>query len=119
MPALAPGTLTNIITRSEHRHVFVLFDVLLLVVTALCVPHLVRPFFAAAYSQALDKAYLLKAYWPKEPESESYHSRRLREHRKRLTIRSDIQICSMNINADMYRPSRLGSGRSPRGTGEV
>ncbi|WP_338924390.1 hypothetical protein V0M98_32780 (plasmid) [Pseudomonas silesiensis] len=81
--------------------------VLLLVVTALCVPHLVRPFFAAAYSQALDKAYLLKAYWPKEPESESYHSRRLREHRKRLTIRSDIQICSMNINADMYRPVEI------------
>jgi hypothetical protein len=79
----------------------------LLVVAALCVPHLVRPFFALAYSQALDTVYLLKAYWPKEPEPESYHSKRLQQHRHRLSLRSDIQICSMSVNADMYRPNEI------------
>lgn len=80
---------------------------LLLVVTALCVPHLVRPFFSAAYSQALDKAYLLKAYWPKDQEPDSYHSKRLKQHRHRLALRCDTQICSMNVNADMYRPNEI------------
>ncbi|WP_274644010.1 hypothetical protein [Pseudomonas serbica] len=80
---------------------------LLLVVTALCVPHLVRPLFAAVYSQALDKAYLLKAYWPKDPEPDNYHLKRLKQHRNRLSIRADAQICSMGINADLYRPNEI------------
>lgn len=87
---------------------FLLFSAgLLLVATAMFLPRLARPLSEFAYSYTLDNLYLLKAYWPKKPEPESYLSRRLAEHRQRLSIQSTAQICSMNINEDSYRPNEI------------
>lgn len=108
MPAQAPGNLASIDPEANTAMLFLFLTALLVAVAvSLSLPHLVRPFFALAYSQALDKAYLLKAYWPKDPEPESYHSKRLNQHRHRLSLRSDTQICSMSVNADMYRPNEI------------
>lgn len=78
--------------------------VFLLGASTIIFPRVLHALILSAWRWMLDYASLLRAYWTSKPNPGDYHSKRMAEHRERLSVRADVQICSMSQYADRYRP---------------